>query len=34
MRGAKPVTVYFGKYEDKEEVLRQVEDVFLKKLRK
>ena len=34
MRGAKPVTVYFGKYEDKEEVLRQVENVFLKKLRK
>ena len=24
VRGAKPVTVYFGKYEDKEEVLRQV----------
>ena len=24
MRGAKPVTVYFGKWEDKEEVLRWV----------
>ena len=34
MRGAKPVTVYFGKYEDKEEVLRQVEKIFLKKTKK
>ena len=34
MRGAKPVTVYFGKYEDKEEVLRQVENVFFKKTKK
>ena len=34
MRGAKPVTVYFGKYEDKEEVLRQVEKISLKKTKK
>ena len=34
VRGAKPVTVYFGKYEDKEEVLRQAGNIFFTKTKK